>query len=172
MITILTGGVFMLEENLFRLTEKYNLLMNVDEKDKEKFKRIVQWAGDMMSLSIKEKVVRDIFPKQGEVWTCDFGENVGCEINKVRPAIIVQNDKGNNNSPNTIVVPIRTKDKLLNTQVSLTNDDFDYVESSISGTALTEQVKSVSKARLGRRIGVLKKESYQRVHEALMLTLS
>lgn len=43
---------------------------------------------------------------RGEVYWCYLGENIGNEESKKRPVVIIQNQKGNDNSPTTIVAPI------------------------------------------------------------------
>lgn len=46
---------------------------------------------------------------RGEVYLVDFGQGFGSEQGGVRPAVIVQNNKGNKYSSTTIVVPITSK---------------------------------------------------------------
>ncbi len=47
--------------------------------------------------------------KRFDVILVDFGTNIGSEQQGVRPAVVIQNDKGNEFSPCTIVMPITTK---------------------------------------------------------------
>jgi mRNA interferase MazF len=44
-----------------------------------------------------------IRPKRGEVYLVAFDPTIGAEIQKTRPALIVQNDIANRHSPITIV---------------------------------------------------------------------
>lgn len=44
----------------------------------------------------------------GDVYYFQF-EGVGCEQSGIRPAVIIQNNKGNEFSPNLIVLPLTTK---------------------------------------------------------------
>lgn len=46
------------------------------------------------------------FPKRGEIYTVDFGHTPG-SLRKARPAVVVQNDIGNEFAPHTIVVAVR-----------------------------------------------------------------
>lgn len=46
--------------------------------------------------------------KQGEIFFCQLGENIGSEQNGKRPVIIIQNNIGNSKGSTTIVVPITT----------------------------------------------------------------
>jgi len=45
-------------------------------------------------------------PRRGEVYLVNFDPSLGAEIRKIRSALIVQNDVGNQNSPVTIVAAI------------------------------------------------------------------
>ena len=49
--------------------------------------------------------------KWGDICYVDFGENVGSEQGGIRPAIIIQNDKGNEYAPTTIVASITLQEK-------------------------------------------------------------
>ena len=52
--------------------------------------------------------------KRNEIYYVDFGENTkGCEQAGTRPAIILQNDKGNKYSPTTIVAPLGATSRTL-----------------------------------------------------------
>ena len=44
--------------------------------------------------------------KRGQVYRCNFGCGIGSEMQKERPAVIIQNDVANSRSGNTIVIPI------------------------------------------------------------------
>ncbi|WCF11461.1 type II toxin-antitoxin system PemK/MazF family toxin (plasmid) [Paenibacillus thiaminolyticus] len=160
-----------MEQDLFYLNEKFNILMNVEQEDKSRFKNIISWAGEMMELSVKEKTSREIVPKRGQIWTCHFGENVGCEVNKTRPCVILQNNLGNTKGASSIVVPITKREERLQTHVTLDESDLMYVENSIMGTVITEQIRFVSKARLGRKIGILSDEAMIRIESALGIAL-
>ncbi|MHB1343204.1 MAG: type II toxin-antitoxin system PemK/MazF family toxin [Thermoleophilia bacterium] len=48
-------------------------------------------------------------PRRGEIYWVDFEPAQGSEPNKVRPALVVQNDTGNRFSSTTIVVAITSR---------------------------------------------------------------
>lgn len=98
-------------------------------------------------------------PRRGEIWTCQLGKNIGSEENKIRPVIIIQNNTGNEKSPTTIIVPISNRPKKIAVHIRLRNTDYNLAQGEtefITGTILCEQIKIVSKARLGRHIATLK----------------
>lgn len=87
----------------------------------------------------------------GDICFVDFGENEGSEQNGIRPAIIIQNDKGNTYSPTTIVASITSREKkYLPTHV--------IVEPYQSGLKRTstiefEQVRTIDKSRIISKVG-------------------
>ncbi len=105
-------------------------------------------------------------PRRGEIWTCQLGKNIGSEENKVRPVIIIQNNTGNEKSATTIVVPISNRPKKIAVHIRLRYGDFELVEGEtehITGTILCEQIKIVSKARLGRHIATLNEDFVNKI---------
>lgn len=88
-----------------------------------------------------------------------------------RPCIVVQNNIGNINSPNVIVVPLTTslKKQSLPAHVVLREGDASLAKASM---ALCENPVCVSKERLGFYIGTLSNESMKRVAVATVLSTS
>ena len=60
-----------------------------------------------------------MLPKRSEVYLVNFDPTIGSEIRKTRPALILQNDIGNEFSPITIVAAITSQydDNLYPTEV-------------------------------------------------------
>jgi len=49
---------------------------------------------------------RPLTPKRGDVYLVSFDPALGAEIQKTRPALVLQNDIGNTHSPVTIVATL------------------------------------------------------------------
>ena len=66
-------------------------------------------TGDRASFYILlgEDYMKEI--KRGDIYLVDLGDNIGSVQKGERPAIVVQNDKGNKYSPTITVIPITTK---------------------------------------------------------------
>lgn len=100
--------------------------------------------------------------KRGEVYLCDFGENLEQELNGKRYAIIIQNDDGNEHSPNTIVLPCTTQHKN-NLPVHYifrfsSENMVEYSNARVSSkinVALGENITTVSKSRLTNYLGTM-----------------
>lgn len=84
------------------------------------------------------------FPKRGEIYYCDLGQNKGSEQNGIRPVLVVSNNIGNRHSSIVQVAPITSQKKNpLPTHVILTEID----GMKTTSTICLEQTKCVSKER-------------------------
>jgi len=110
------------------------------------------------------------YPRRGEVYLVSFDPTLGAEIQKTRPALIIQNDVGNRHSPLTIVAAITSHHggELYPHQVVVgTPEGGLQVDSAI----LLNQIRSIDKQRLVRRLGTLKAETLAKVDRALRISL-
>ena len=110
------------------------------------------------------------YPRRGEVYLVNFDPVIGAEIRKTRPALILQNDIANRHSPLTIVSAITSQfeEPLYPTEVLLKAGEGGTSKDSV---ILLNQIRSVDKRRLVRRLGTLSPESMQRVHRSLQISL-
>lgn len=94
-------------------------------------------------------------PQQGEIWLFDSDPIVGNEIGKkIRPCLIVSSNNWNKiRSGLVIVVPMTSVDKNILTHVRI-----DPPEGGLKSVsfALCEQIRSISKERLKKRMGLVK----------------
>jgi mRNA interferase MazF len=112
--------------------------------------------------------VRD--PLRGEVYLVSFDPTLGAEIRKTRPALILQNDIANRASPITIVAAITSRfdEELYPTEVPLRAREGGLSTDSV---VLLNQIRSIDKQRLVRRIGKLTTGTMSHVDRALALSL-
>lgn len=156
----------------YRAKEEMDFIANIQEEDKSKMIKLMEWVLKASRLSVKERTNKNLFPKRGEIWSVDLGENVESELNKNRPCVIIQDDINNKFSPLVIVLPITNKNhvQMHDFQVPLTADMFLY-ESNITGTIISEQIRCVSKGRLGKRLGAIKYGDIPIIEKALLQAL-
>ncbi len=116
----------------------------------------------------KKQEVR--FPRRGEVYLVRLDPTVGAEIKKTRPALVLQNDVANRWSPITIVAGItsRFEEPLYPTEVLITQSEAGLETDSV---ALLNQIRSVDKRRLVRRLGKLRPDTMAQVDRAAMVSL-
>ena len=123
-----------------------------------------------MAEGVRQKEKEISFPKRGEIYLVEFDPARGHEIQKTRPALIIQNDIGNRYSPVTIVAAITSKFAVPPYPTDV------IVEEGQSGLSLRSavvlnQIRSVGRQRLIRRLGRLDGAAMQRVDQALQVSL-
>ena len=109
-----------------------------------------------------EKNDPDKFPKEGEVWMCSLGRNIGFEQNGSggnfsRPMLIVK--KFNNHM--FWAIPLSTKQKDFDFYFNYTDPNGQKV------SAILAQMKLVSVKRLKRDIYVIPKELFDQIKQKL-----
>jgi mRNA interferase MazF len=107
--------------------------------------------------------------KKGEVWLVNFSPQVGDEIKKIRPAIMVNNDAmGLLNLK--IVVPITSSfHKVHEWQVLLKSSNRNGLEKDSIADCF--QLKSISKNRFISKIGDLNEQELNRIKVCMMKVL-
>jgi mRNA interferase MazF len=103
---------------------------------------------------------------RGEVWWVSFGPAMGGEIQKRRPAVIISNDAANRFLNRVQVVPLTSKTQRLYPSEA-------YVE--IQGRrrkAMADQIATVAKERLSKRMGRLSASDMNLVEQALRVQLA
>lgn len=108
-------------------------------------------------------------PKRGEVYLVSFDPALGAEIQKTRPALILQNDIGNRHSPVTIVAAITSNvERQGPTGVSVAAPEGGLTVDSV---VLLNQIRTIDKRRLKQRLGALHPETMERVEVAVQISL-
>lgn len=103
--------------------------------------------------------------KRGEVWWVEFAPSGGGEIRKKRPAIIVSNDASNRNLNRVQVVPVTSNVK------KFFPSEAPVTVAGREAKAMTDQLTTVSKARLVGRVGRLTSLELQQVERVMMVQL-
>ncbi len=105
---------------------------------------------------------------RGEVYLVDFGQRYGSEQGGIRPAVIVQNNKGNKYSPTTIVVPVTSRQTKARIPTHIKVKGACLPKMSL---ALAEQVVTIDKSRLIKKMGNVKLKSLLKIGIALTISL-
>lgn len=103
--------------------------------------------------------------KRGEAWWVNFDPSIGGEIRKKRPAIIVSNDAANKYLNRVQVVPLTSGTE------NLYPSEAYVTVAGKKGKAMADQLATVSKLRLTKRIGVLSDEDMKGIVEAIKVQL-
>ena len=98
--------------------------------------------------------------KRFEVWLVNLDPTVGSEIKKTRPAVIVSPDELNDHLRTVVVAPLTTGRAYpfrVSTKVQ-----------GKAGVAAIDQVRTVDKQRLFKKIGTIKGQTAQKLMNALV----
>lgn len=108
--------------------------------------------------------------KRGDVYMACLDPVIGSEQGGTRPVVIMQNNTGNLHAPTVIAVPITSSSAkpALPTHALLAAGEGGLWRDSI---ALCEQVRTLEKARLGRRLGAVGVDALRGIEKALQVSL-
>lgn len=110
--------------------------------------------------------------KWGDVVFVDFTDNArDSEQSGIRPAIIIQNDKGNEHSPTTIVASITSQEKrYLPTHVVV--KPYQSGLNKVS-TILMEQIRTIDKSRIISKVGHIEPDwLVEKIKKSLTISLN
>jgi len=108
------------------------------------------------------------YPRRGEVWLVNFNPGRGSEQTGVRPALVVQNDVGNQYAATTIVAAITTTIKPYPVTVVVRARTCGLPHDSMVNMA---QVLTIDKVRLLKKLGELTPEHLAAADRALRVSL-
>lgn len=106
--------------------------------------------------------------KRGDVWLVNFNPGRGSEQQGIRPAVIIQNDIGNQHSSTTIVAAVTTTIKRFPVTVVLNRRESGLKEVSMVNLA---QLLTIDRERLMKKLGALASERLIEVDRAIEVSL-
>lgn len=108
--------------------------------------------------------------KKGDIVLVNLNPITGSEQGGIRPCLIIQNNKGNKYSPLTIIAPLTSKifTKEFPTNVFVLKEDSGLNKDS---TILLNQIRTIDKSRITRKISTLAAEIMSKVDLAIKISL-
>jgi mRNA interferase MazF len=109
-------------------------------------------------------------PRRGDVCLVNFDPTVGAEIKKTRPALVIQDDIGNEYSPVTIVAAITFKfdEPPYPTEVIMEPEESGL---PLRSAVVLNQIRSIDRQRLVKRLGHAGARTMDRVDKAIQISL-
>ncbi len=106
--------------------------------------------------------------KQFEIWLADLNPSRGTEPGKTRPVVIIQTDLLNGIHPSTIICPLTTN---IRPEVQLLRVHIKKGRSGRASDILVDQIRSIDKTRLLRRLGRLQRNQIQALRKNIKIVL-
>ena len=138
----------------------------------DQVQKMLDWFRTKLFLNAISAKSKNRILKRGQVYRCNFGCGIGSEMQKERPAVIVQNDIGNLHSSNTIVIPITHDTSTLPCIAPITPQSLSDGTILLNGQANASNIMCVSKARIGNYITSLPPSDMRSIDAALAKTLN
>ncbi|HEX3682484.1 MAG TPA: type II toxin-antitoxin system PemK/MazF family toxin [Bryobacteraceae bacterium] len=112
----------------------------------------------------------EAWPRRGEIYLTALDPAIGREIRKTRPALVVQNDVGNEFGSTTIVAPITSTVRMPISPVHVLLSASAQTGLSSTSVALLNQVRTVDRRRLVKRLGSAEAATMNLVDEAISIS--
>ncbi|MCI0415972.1 type II toxin-antitoxin system PemK/MazF family toxin [bacterium] len=106
--------------------------------------------------------------RRGDIWLVNFHPGRGSEQKGVRPALVIQNDTGNQYAATTILAAITTTLKKYPVTVLLDRRERGLREPSMINLA---QILTIDKGRLIKKLGNIGKAKLSEVDDAIAVSL-
>lgn len=125
----------------------------------------------MATTGHKRSGTQSDWPRRGEIYLTTLDPTIGREIQKTRPALIIQNDLSNGLTDLTIVAPITSTVRFPLNPVHVLLPADRKTGLAVTSVALLSQVRAIDKARLVKRIGAVDADALRCVDEAIQISL-
>lgn len=110
-------------------------------------------------------------PTRGQIYLVRFDPSIGHEIQKTRPALVIQNDIGNKFSPVTMVAAITSKLSPIPYPVEVPLSPTKQNGLPVPSAIHLDQIRSVDRKRLVKLLGKVDKQTLNKVDSAIKISL-
>ena len=110
-------------------------------------------------------------PKRGEIYLTALDPTLGREIQKTRPALVIQNDVANRLSDLSFVAPITSTVRLPLSPVHVLLAADDSTGLAVTSVALLNRIRAVERVRFLQRLGAIDQQTLERIDEAIKISL-
>ncbi|MBI2267842.1 MAG: type II toxin-antitoxin system PemK/MazF family toxin [Candidatus Blackburnbacteria bacterium] len=111
------------------------------------------------------------YPKRGEVFIANLDPSFGREIHKKRPVLVISNNIINQTFPVVTIIPFSSIVPQLNGPDIVRISPHKGMEIKEESIAVVNQIRSIDKERLIKKVGILSTDKLEEVEQALKLVL-
>jgi mRNA interferase MazF len=115
----------------------------------------------------RRKKGAEAHPRRGEIYLTRLDPTVGHEIKKTRPALIIQNDTDNEYRATTMIAPITSTVRIPLSPVHVLVQADLHTGLTVPSAAVFNEIRTVDRVRLTKRLGIVDAETMTRVDEAV-----
>lgn len=104
--------------------------------------------------------------RRGEIWWVNFDPAIGGEVRKIRPAVVVSNDRFNAGNNRVQVIPLTSSEKrlyLFEARVTVGRRQ---------SKAMADQIKTIARERVREKIGHVTIEEMKAIEKAVRIQLA
>jgi len=124
----------------------------------------------------KQKGQHPIKPIRGEIYNALLGEKSGSELSGQHPVIVIQNDAGNLYAQKVIVIPIEGDGNKIDESymMKVNSEDLEGTNKLTKEPSrlIISEIMTIDKARLGIKVGKLKKEKIKELNQKVYNQIS
>ena len=124
-----------------------------------------------MATTRHKRTAKADYPRRGEIYLTALDPTLGHEIQKTRPALVIQNDISNRLSEITIVAPITSTVRFPLSPVHVLLPADKQSGLAVTSVALLNQIRAVDRIRLVKRLGTVGSEILEQVDDAIKISL-
>ena len=110
-------------------------------------------------------------PQRGEIYLTALDPTLGREIQKTRPALVIQNNVSNRLSGISIVAPITSMVRFPLNPVHVLLAADENTGLSATSVALLNQIRAVDRLRFLKRLGAIDEQTLEHIDEAIKISL-
>jgi len=109
--------------------------------------------------------------RRGDIFLVNLEPVLGAEQGRIRPGLVIQSNLLNKNSPTTIIVPITSKIYTKEYPTNLRIEPSGESGLKLNSTIIFNQIRTIDKSRIIKKIGDLPFELMQKVDSAITISL-
>lgn len=146
---------------------KDEAVKDIPTQKAEKTESLAKWHKEKLVTALRwieeQKSSRSFVVVQGAIFICQFGDNIGNEINKARPCLVVSGNQMNTKDGNVLVAPLTTTIGDFKRSVGYIFYQKQYPFLKEDSMVKVNQIRSVSRIRLTEFLGKISDEDIAKI---------